>query len=66
MAAQAYAGIGLRLIPMEVPDILHEPEMLCREIKMADGRYLFFYTFKIMPSDATNTRAEEREQEIDQ
>ena len=49
MASSAYAEyrIGVtRCLVMDTIERAAEPEMHRREIEMADGRYLLFYTFE--------------------
>jgi len=50
---------------MEMTESPVEPEMHRREIKMTDGRYLFFYTFEMKPSKVETVPEEKIEEKVD-
>ncbi len=63
MAAAAHAAEGLSLsrTKMETNETPHEPEMVRREISMADGRYLLFYTFEPAAAAGSEELSEKEE-----
>ena len=52
-------------VSMEMTESPVEPEMHRREIKMTDGRYLFFYTFEMKPSKVETVPEEKIEEKVD-